>query len=93
VPRSETVNIRFPDELHEAATAAANAERRPLGSWIRNLVEDALAPPTASTSVTASAPEGSTWNPSKSEQSLATRLDGRPLLRDEVSPNFKKGGK
>jgi hypothetical protein len=71
------VNIRFPDELHEAATAAANAERRPLGAWIRNLVEDALLPPASSTSVTEVAPEGSTLNPAKS------------LRRDAVEPRFK----
>jgi hypothetical protein len=37
------VNIRFPDSLHEAATAAANADRRSLGPWIRIAVEEKLA--------------------------------------------------
>jgi len=74
------VNIRFPDELHEAATAAANAEQCPLGAWIRNLVEDALSAPSASISVTGAASEGSTSNPVK-------------VQRRDVSPNLKKGGK
>ena len=73
------VNIRFPDELHEAALAAANAERRPLGAWIRNLVQDALSPPASSTSVTEVAPEGSTWNAAK------------PLHRDTVEARPKRG--
>jgi hypothetical protein len=34
------INIRFPDELHDWTTKQATAERRPVGSWIRNLVED-----------------------------------------------------
>jgi hypothetical protein len=34
------VNIRFADDLHEWADEQAKAERRPLGTWIRNLVED-----------------------------------------------------
>jgi hypothetical protein len=56
---------------------AANAEERPIGSWLRIAAKEKLARD----------------KDSRPQQSLATRLDGRPLLRDAVSPNFKKGGK
>jgi hypothetical protein len=37
------VNTRFPDDLYEAAAAAANNDRRPLGAWVRIAVEEKLA--------------------------------------------------
>jgi hypothetical protein len=66
------VNTRFPDDLYDEMASAANAEERPIGSWLRIAAKEKLARDRA--------------------PDLATRLDGRPLLRDDVSPNFKKGG-
>jgi hypothetical protein len=71
------VNTRFPDDLYDEMAEAANAEERPVGAWLRIAAKEKLARD----------------KEAESRSSLATRLDGRPLLRDDVSPNFKKGGK
>jgi predicted HicB family RNase H-like nuclease len=36
------INTRVDDELYEKAREAADAERRSVSSWIRNLIEDAV---------------------------------------------------
>ena len=66
------VNTRFPDDLDDEIAAAANAEERPIGSWLRIAAKEKLARD----------------EEAQSRSSLATRLDGRPLLRDEVTPNM-----
>jgi hypothetical protein len=37
------VNTRFPDDLYEAIAAAADAEERPVGSWLRIAAKEKLA--------------------------------------------------
>ena len=37
------VNTRFPDDLYDEMAAAANAEERPVGSWLRIAAKEKLA--------------------------------------------------
>jgi hypothetical protein len=36
------VNTRFPDDLYDEMTSAANAEERPIGSWLRIAAKEKL---------------------------------------------------
>lgn len=37
------INARFPDDLHAEIAEAANAEERPIGSWLRIAAKEKLA--------------------------------------------------
>jgi hypothetical protein len=37
------VNTRFPDDLYDEMTSAANADERPIGSWLRIAAKEKLA--------------------------------------------------
>jgi hypothetical protein len=37
------VNTRFPDDLYDEMADAANAEERPIGSWLRIAAKEKLA--------------------------------------------------
>jgi len=42
-PRSEHITLRIEPELREAIASAADADRRPVGSLIRNVLADWVA--------------------------------------------------
>jgi hypothetical protein len=37
------INTRFPEQLYDEITAAANSEERPIGSWLRIAAKEKLA--------------------------------------------------
>jgi hypothetical protein len=78
------INTRFPDELHDAVTDAAVADRRPIGAWVRIACEEKLARDRHE----AMRAVGQAME--KASETLSEPL--RNAVR-QVEPNFKKGGK
>jgi hypothetical protein len=101
------INTRFLDDLYAEIAAAADAEERPVGSWLRIAAKEKLGRlmPAISTSSTA-VNTGHGWVRSRpdgykarcggpaicSQCALEAARSGHTTER-EVSPNFKKGGK
>jgi hypothetical protein len=101
------VNTRFPDDLYEQVTAAANAEERPIGSWLRIAAKEKLARDThgqlpGKSRIAGPVPTTNNVSPDVEEslrdlsQEIAeqTRQElPKHLERNSVEPRFKKGGK
>jgi hypothetical protein len=89
------INARFPDLLHEEIAEAANAEERPIGSWLRIAAKEKLARDREPTSAR-------TIKNARGEEFPAPVVPVDELLNApkavaspdrEVTPRFKKGGK
>jgi hypothetical protein len=97
------VNTRFPDDLYDEVAEAANAEERPIGSWLRIAAKEKLArsgmiSPDIDTSNTGHGwvrPRADGSKPRCGGPSICPvcAREAASLSRGETSPNFKKGGK
>jgi hypothetical protein len=101
------INARFPDDLYAEITAAANAEDRPIGSWLRIAAKEKLARdgsgevsgksrilgPVPSTSNVSPEVEESLRNLSKDIAEQTRQELPKHLERDTVETRFKKDGK
>jgi hypothetical protein len=87
------INARFPDELHEEIAAAATAEERPIGSWLRIAAKEKL----ARKKFVESKPEANFEIPLADQEEMKDCISGCDWRGHPIHvpgcPNFKKGGK